>query len=331
MEDTFTCIPDLKGLIHELQGVNGGRPASPTGSDVTEVLDGSTVDDKTSSSNGSLSQPRRSREDIESLLPNYIAYFAVFDGHGGKRAAVWAATYLHRNIVGHPAFLTNLPLAIREGTLQTDREWLQSARMGPAQDGSTSIMVLVWGDRLLTGNLGDSRATLCRGGIAVPLSVDHKPNRLSERIRIESAGGSVTKARYMGQPLGPYRVYPGGLAVSRAFGDLQLKTADESVGGFGAYVTADPEIIEEVVTPQDEFIVLASDGLWDVFTDQDAIDFAKKYLPDKPQAAAEALCREAFQRQSQDNVTVVVVVFHHNKAGSVALSTGKASGGAKRG
>eukprot|EP00983_Pelagomonas_calceolata_P000094 2846-Pelagomonas_calceolata.AAC.2 len=87
---------------------------------------------------------------------------------------------------------------------------------------------------------------------AQPLSVDHKPNSKEERQRIENAGGVVVWA-------GTWRV-GGVLAVSRAFGDKPLKR----------YVIATPDIREESLRDDDEFLILASDGLWDVISNQAA-------------------------------------------------------------
>jgi len=85
---------------------------------------------------------------------------------------------------------------------------------------------------------------------AQALSVDHKPNSKDERQRIENAGGVVVWA-------GTWRVC-GVLAVSRAFGDRPLKR----------YVIATPDIKEENLKDDDEFLILASDGLWDVMSNQ---------------------------------------------------------------
>ena len=85
---------------------------------------------------------------------------------------------------------------------------------------------------------------------AVPLSIDHKPNSKEERQRIENAGGVVVWA-------GTWRV-GGVLAVSRAFGDRPLKR----------FVIPTPDIKQEQLTSDDEFIILASDGLWDVVSNQ---------------------------------------------------------------
>merc|ERR1711879_364121 len=119
------------------------------------------------------------------------------------------------------------------------------------------------------------------GLMALPLSVDHKPNREDETRRIESQGGVVDfqgvwrvftpgPASFGGQTIARW-----GLAVSRAFGDLLLKEAEkyDCVGvAPGGLITAVPEIqVMDLNPTEDRFCVLASDGVWDVLTNEDAV------------------------------------------------------------
>uniref|UniRef100_A0A7I4FAN9 protein-serine/threonine phosphatase n=1 Tax=Physcomitrium patens TaxID=3218 RepID=A0A7I4FAN9_PHYPA len=128
--------------------------------------------------------------------------------------------------------------------------------------------------------------------IAIALSTDHKPNRSDERQRIEKAGGVVMWS-------GTWRV-GGVLAVSRAFGDRLLKK----------YVVAEPEIQDQLITSDVEFLVLASDGLWDVVSNQDAVTMVQNVQD--AQEAAKRLTDEAYKKGSADNITCVVIRFHHN-------------------
>mmetsp|Transcript_22126 Transcript_22126/g.74702 ORF Transcript_22126/g.74702 Transcript_22126/m.74702 type:complete len:148 (-) Transcript_22126:284-727(-) len=138
-------------------------------------------------------------------------------------------------------------------------------------------------------NVGDSRAAMVQtGGSARPLSSDHKPNRPDEKARVEAAGGHVIFA-------GCWRVQ-GDLAVSRAFGDCHLKR-------YG--VTAEPEIKTYELGPSDAFLVLASDGLWDVVDEQQCAKVVLR-APDAITAAS-ALCDLASVRGSMDNITSLVV------------------------
>ncbi|KAI3879734.1 hypothetical protein MKW92_021621 [Papaver armeniacum] len=159
--------------------------------------------------------------------------------------------------------------------------------------------------------LGDSRAVLCRGKEAMALSDDHKPNREDEYARIEAAGGKVINwngARVCGV-----------LAMSRSIGDRYLKPS----------VIPDPEVMFVPRKKEDECLILASDGLWDVMTNEEACEAARKRIfawhkkngtTDSPceergdggidlaaQAAAEYLSKLAIQKGSKDNITVVVV------------------------
>uniref|UniRef100_A0A0D9XB61 protein-serine/threonine phosphatase n=1 Tax=Leersia perrieri TaxID=77586 RepID=A0A0D9XB61_9ORYZ len=129
--------------------------------------------------------------------------------------------------------------------------------------------------------------------LTMALSEDHKPNRSDERRRIENAGGVVIWA-------GTWRV-GGVLAMSHAFGNRLLKP----------FVVAEPEIQEEHVNGDLECLVLASDGLWDVVENEEAVSLAK--TEDLPESAARKLTEIAYSRGSADNITCIVVQFHHDR------------------
>ncbi|KAK4722103.1 hypothetical protein R3W88_012336 [Solanum pinnatisectum] len=185
-----------------------------------------------------------------------VAFFGVFDGHGGSRTAEYLKNNLFKNLSSHPDFIKDTKSAI--------------------------------GDRLLVANVGDSRVVACRDGSAIPLSIDHKPDRSDERERIEQAGGFIIWA-------GTWRV-GGVLAVSRAFGDKMLKP----------YVVADPEIQEEEIDGV-EFLIVASDGLWNVLSNEEAVTLVQDIKD--AEAASRRLIEEAYSRGSSDNITCVVVRF----------------------
>ncbi|KAL8499420.1 hypothetical protein ACS0TY_022405 [Phlomoides rotata] len=213
----------------------------------------------------------------------------IISGHGGARAAEYVKQNLFSNLIRHPKFISDTKSAIADAYSHTDSEFLKSENNQNRDAGSTASTAILVGDRLLVANVGDSRAVICRGGNAIAVSRDHKPDQLDERQRIEDAGGFVIWA-------GTWRV-GGVLAVSRAFGDRFLKQ----------FVVADPEIQEEKVDNSLEFLILASDGLWDVVTNEEAVSMTKPIL--EPEAAAKRLLLEAHQRGSADNITVVVVRF----------------------
>ncbi|KAL6876454.1 hypothetical protein ACP4OV_013026 [Aristida adscensionis] len=174
-----------------------------------------------------------------------VNLFGVFDGHGGNLAAEYLKENLFKNLLKHPEFLTDTKLALRITFLETDEDILEIS--SPFRDdGSTALTAVLIGNRLYVANVGDSRAVASKAGKAVPFSKDQKPNRKDEKKRIEDAGGVVIWD-------GTYRV-GGILAMSRAFGNRLLKQ----------YVEAEPEIQEEEVGNDLEYLILATDGLWDV-------------------------------------------------------------------
>ncbi|KAF8413315.1 hypothetical protein HHK36_001293 [Tetracentron sinense] len=221
-----------------------------------------------------------------------VSLFGIFDGHGGSRAAEFLKEHLFANLMKHPQFMTDTKLAISETYLQTDMDFLDAESNTYRDDGSTASSAVLVGNHLYVANVGDSRTVISKGGEAIPLSEDHKPNRSDERKRIESAGGIVMWA-------GTWRV-GGVLAMSRAFGNRLLKQ----------FVVADPEIQEQEIDDDFEFLVLASDGLWDVVPNEDAISLVR--TEEDPEGAARKLTETAFTRGSADNITCIVVRFHHN-------------------
>lgn len=149
---------------------------------------------------------------------------------------------------------------------------------------------------LTSANVGDTRVVWGnKGGAATRLSRDHRVTDPFEIARIQKAGGFVLKGRVMGV-----------LAVTRSIGDHYLKE----------FVVAHPHVNQlSVKLPADEndFVIVACDGLFDVMTDQEAVDLVRKFQGDKSDAANQ-LVREALSRGTTDNVTAVVAwigVDHH--------------------
>nr|XP_060477471.1 integrin-linked kinase-associated serine/threonine phosphatase 2C [Panthera onca] len=250
-----------------------------------------------------------------SSLITRVSYFAVFDGHGGIRASKFAAQNLHQNLIRKfpKGDVISVEKTVKRCLLDTfkhtDEEFLkQASSQKPAwKDGSTATCVLAVDNILYIANLGDSRAILCRFNeesqkhAALSLSKEHNPTQYEERMRIQKAGGNVRDGRVLGV-----------LEVSRSIGDGQYKRCG---------VTSVPDIRRCQLTPNDRFILLACDGLFKVFTPEEAVNFILSCLEDekiqsregKPtvdaryEAACNRLANKAVQRGSADNVTVMVV------------------------
>ncbi|TGO57752.1 hypothetical protein BCON_0062g00220 [Botryotinia convoluta] len=141
---------------------------------------------------------------------------------------------------------------------------------------------------LYTANVGDARIVLCRNGKALRLSYDHKGSDENEGKRVANAGGLILNNRVNGV-----------LAVTRALGDAYMKDL----------VTGHPYTTETVIQPDsDEFIILACDGLWDVCSDQEAVDLVRHQQD--PVAAAKQLVEYALARFSTDNLSCMIVRFN---------------------
>ncbi|OWZ36419.1 protein phosphatase [Cryptococcus neoformans AD2-60a] len=141
---------------------------------------------------------------------------------------------------------------------------------------------------LYTANVGDARAVLCRGGKAVRLTYDHKGSDAQEAKRITDAGGFVMNNRVNGV-----------LAVTRSLGDASMKE----------FVVGAPYTTETTLDEQDEFLIVACDGLWDVCSDQEAVEIVQ--LVTDPQEASKRLLDHAMSNFSTDNLSVMVVRFNH--------------------
>ncbi|KAK6933129.1 PPM-type phosphatase-like domain [Dillenia turbinata] len=289
---------------------------------------------------------RRDMEDAVAIHPSFCRkggemssdfhFYGIYDGHGCSHVAMKCKDRLHELVREEiETEENNMPWksAMKRSFSRMDTEvfeWNSSYSsisncrcelQTPQSDavGSTAVVAVVTPDKIIVSNCGDSRAVLCRNGVAIPLSSDHKPDRPDELLRIQAAGGRVI---YWDGP----RVL-GVLAMSRAIGDNYLKP----------YVISEPEVTVTERTEEDECLILASDGLWDVVSNDTACGVARMCLraqkpPSPPQSpgsegvvagtaessdkacsdASILLTKLALARHSTDNVSVVVVDLRKN-------------------
>lgn len=301
---------------------------------------------------------RREMEDTAAIVPSFLSFgrdvaqpgkkvnlnwhfYGVFDGHGGSQASTYCMKRLHL-VIAEELFRVNT-FGVPEGGVadgcniewedvmkaafsKIDKEvggvcpnavWEEDDdgfdggclccedAIAPENAGTTAVVAVVGSYQIIVANCGDSRAVLARGGQAILLSRDHKPELEDETRRIEAAGGRVIC-------WDGYRV-GGLLALSRAIGDRYLKR----------YVISEPEITCIQWSEDDDCLILASDGLWDVVSNEFACEVARKSLPalrkkyasrpcapgeDAASAAVAALLvKLAYGRGSKDNISVVVV------------------------
>jgi len=153
--------------------------------------------------------------------------------------------------------------------------------------GCTCCLSCITAKRIAVGNAGDSRAVVSRAGRAVALSEDHKPNMPTERQRIEAAGGTVEA-----QPCSTgtqYRVN-GNLNLSRALGDLHYKK-DKTLGPEAQIISGTPDVTFLDRSEEDEFMVVCCDGVWDMKTNQEVVDFVRRRLVANPSMDSEGMAR----------------------------------------
>ncbi|KAF8086118.1 hypothetical protein N665_0634s0004 [Sinapis alba] len=230
------------------------------------------------------------------------AFFGVYDGHGGSKAAEFAAKNLGNNIEAAVATAERsgdgggyaIERAIREGYLKTDEEFLKEGSRG----GACCVTALISNGELAVSNAGDCRAVVSRDGVAEALTTDHSPNQENELKRIRASGGYVDCCH------GVWRIQ-WTLAVSRAIGDQNLKE----------WVIAEPETRTLQIKPELEFLILASDGLWDTVTNQEAVDVVRPYFigveNPKTLPACKKLAELSSTKGSLDDISVIIIQLQH--------------------
>lgn len=233
----------------------------------------------------------------ENIFPG-MDILGVFDGHGGG----FVSDYLQKNFVNvFKEVMRTGALSIIEALYHTVKGLVDTI---PVQNaftcGSTYLVCVKYGDVLYCVNAGDCRAIVNVGNSAFQITKDHKPHMQSEFERIQRLGGSVSF-----HPNDVPRVN-GNLAVSRSMGDLYLFPL----------VTWEPEGFMLTLNPQYNVLAIASDGVWDVMTNQDVIDICIRHIIQNEGVVAASTLQQAAQevlhvsraRGSGDNITLILKV-----------------------
>jgi len=257
---------------------------------------------------------RETMEDAHSVilsLPKHseYAFFGIFDGHSGSLCANHIAenlaVALDNGVEGD--FFEHQDV-IAKTCISVDEKFMEQFQHN--DDGCACIFTLVKKNadgtiHILNGNIGDSRTVFAKkeenAFKAVPCTFDHKPTDQKEKDRIEAAKGYVSLQRVDGQ-----------LALSRAFGDRQLKTPVDFPGE-NKKVTSNPDFISVNDATTDDFLFMACDGIYeaDIFGRQDVIDWivAKLQTCDDPALVCAALLDECLERGSHDNMSAMIIQF----------------------
>lgn len=229
------------------------------------------------------------------------AMAGVFDGHGGQRASHLAQTLFPRYLssLSDQKIVDNPPECLVAAFKKAADHVASTLRAEDDESGTTAICVLATSGHLAVANAGDCRAVLSRGGVAQDLSCDHTLDLASERARVEKVNPKAIDSNG--------RLF-GVLSVTRSLGDLS----------FPGLVIPDPEIKLIDLTPNDEFVIVASDGVWGAMTSQQAVNYVRRCAVEEnsfdSQDLAKKLMRKAVALKAgdADNVTVSILSFHQS-------------------
>jgi serine/threonine protein phosphatase PrpC len=262
-------------------------------------------------------------------------FIALFDGHSSHRGSELASQRLHEILAEQPELQnqegrvrrpdsTAIEAALKSAIEQADEEIIDQSKIQNKKIGSTAVCALIWGRELTVAHAGDSRAVLCRCNEATRLIKDHKPaSDPQDRARIQSLGGRIS---YQDDKV---------LSNPEASGQQSSLNMSLALGDYGhkhprPLVTSEPAVFHLELSPESEFLVLGTDGLFDVLSTGDCCSIVKHSL-DVPAKKgklkgdsvagepARALVAEALQRGT-DNVTVAVALLKWNNPRSVDIN-----------
>ncbi|OTB09160.1 hypothetical protein M426DRAFT_51233 [Hypoxylon sp. CI-4A] len=243
--------------------------------------------------------------------PSRLSFFGVFDGHGGDKVAQFAGKNIHDILKKQDTFKAgNYEQSLKDTFLATDRAILSDPQYEEEVSGCTACCGLITGEKIYIANAGDSRSVLGVKGRAKPLSFDHKPQNEGEKARITAAGGFVDFGRVNGN-----------LALSRAIGDFEFKKSAE-LAPEQQIVTAFPDVVAHDISDDDEFLVIACDGIWDCQSSQAVVEFVRRGIAAKQDLdkICENMMDNCLASNSEtggvgcDNMTMVIIGFLRGKS-----------------
>ena len=269
-----------------------------------------------------------------------VSFFGIYDGHGGEMCSEYLRDNLHKLICqNNEYFPENIPEAIKLGFSKAEKNYLEKYAIDKNKElkdksGSCAVILLLVEDKIYIANVGDSRCLMStkQGKKFIQITKDHKPNINEEMTRIKSNGGNIYQTdtiikktknpKLIGKILvGPYRVSPGGLSVSRTIGDIEAK--DIKYGGNPNVVIAKPDIFIYDLNKDDiDFFVLGCDGIFDQVSSDEVINCAWiilnnnnndalinkcKDIHEKSGLIVDLIMKSALARKSFDNVTCLYI------------------------
>ena len=270
-----------------------------------------------------------------------VSFFGIYDGHGGETCSEFLRDNLHDLIVhNNEYFPDNVPEAIKLAFNKAEKNFIENYALDKKKElkdksGSCAVILLIVDNKIYVANVGDSRCLLSmeNGNKYIEVTKDHKPNLSEEAERIKKYGGKIyqtetlirkaSNAKLVGKKIiGPYRVSPGGLSVSRTIGDVEAKL--EKYGGNPNVVIPKPDIFTYDLNKDDiDFFILGCDGIFDQLSSEEVINCAWMVYNNKDNILvsqckdihkqsgliADLIMKSALARKSLDNVTCLFISF----------------------
>ena len=235
---------------------------------------------------------RQSMEDIGVMLPDFIpekkySLFGIFDGHGGNDVVKYIKNRLPEIIKANITKNNNYDSIENNLTSSFHKIDEELKFYDSEHTGSTATILLFQDNIVYCANVGDSTAFIVYDNFIKKISIDHKCTDPKEEERILLSGGKITKNRVMGQ-----------LVLSRCLGDLYCKK-------YG--VSNIPDISVNKLEGNVKYVVVASDGVWDVVKENELLQLSKN------RKNAEGFCKDlvklAIDKDTKDNVSCIVISF----------------------
>lgn len=237
-------------------------------------------------------------DEVDIVINNKVNYFGLFDGHGGNDVSKYLKKHLKNYFIGEEIKAEIGKSKSCDKYISKVFDFVQNKltdyHLPSKATGSTALLSMFYTcnshKMVKVINLGDCRAVACNlDNIAIPLTKDHKPTSYDEFKRITQMGGKILHEKNDDPRIN-------GLAVSRSFGDLDSKP----------HVSHSPEMYD-YDTRKFKFVIMGCDGIWDVMSNQDAVDLVLSEMEIKTKNIAAKLTQYAFDKGSQDNLTCIIV------------------------
>lgn len=315
------CTKTSKGLVRNYNEDKVAIIVDMNPGESSEIVNSNIDDEKsfkeyfsTSSVKSLKSTPKKQSLKInnEGIKNSFCSYFGLYDGHSGNTCADFLRDNLHHYILDNKNFITDKEKALYEAIQRSEKIFMNKSydklqNLVQDESGSCLISLLIdlnpdlMNKMLYIANVGDSRAimSLHKGLYNKELSNDHKPSCANENLRIYNSGGKTFKSETLvtkkvlnedGKEVvvnkvkyGVERIFPGGLSLSRAIGDISAKI--ESLGGNPDCLIATPEIKKVILKGDEDFLVVGCDGVWDVLDNEQVINCVFEALSQKASEA----------------------------------------------